>query len=242
MGHLARRVCVWFFRFFFSNKFSVGKSKTFMEFLLQHVYCQQKWGPPRLKMRAICIDTPIIGFDNVKPCVTFTTSMAAFFTLQHVRSNKILQKMLLWCQKWILQESRCTSNYLQRKKPLLIAMLEMGNNNFPPIFEEMTGKTFVLVWNKSRARCSFVYWTMYNIHINGSRTNGRHTTRNESAFASGLSSGISLTFGCSITATWTRWWCFGSRNYCGFSKESSHGRTERYSARNVCKNGHGFTL
>ena len=40
-------------------------------------------------MRAICIDTPIIGFDNVKPCVTFTTSMAAFFTLQHVSGNKI---------------------------------------------------------------------------------------------------------------------------------------------------------
>ena len=101
--------------FSFLTSFSVGKSKTFMEFLLQHVYCQQKWGPPRLKMRAICIDTPIIGFDNVKPCVTFTTSMAAFFTLQHVRSNKILQKMLLWCQKWILQESRCTSNYLLHK-------------------------------------------------------------------------------------------------------------------------------
>ena len=67
--------------------------------------------------------------------------------------------------------------FLLHKKPLLVAMLEMGNNNFPTIFEEMTGKTFGLVWNKSRARCSFVYWTMYNIHINGSRTNGRHPTR-----------------------------------------------------------------
>ena len=96
--------CVWFFRFSFSNKFFGGQKQNFyvVSLLLQHVYCQQKWGPPRLKMRAICIDTPIIGFDNVKPCVTFTTSMAAFFTLQHVRSNKILQKMLLWCQKWIL--------------------------------------------------------------------------------------------------------------------------------------------
>ena len=96
--------CVWFFRFSFSNKFFGGQKQNFyvVSLLLQHVYCQQKWGPPRLKMRAICIDTPIIGFDNVKPCVTFTTSMAAFFTLQHVRSNKILQKMLLWCQKWVL--------------------------------------------------------------------------------------------------------------------------------------------
>ena len=60
--------------------------------VFQHVPTKRT---PAVQNGAICIDTPIIGFDNVKPCVTFTTSMAAFFTLQHVSSNKILQKMLL---------------------------------------------------------------------------------------------------------------------------------------------------
>ena len=40
--------CVWFFRFFFSNKFSVGKSKTFMEFLFSYNMCiANKNGDPR---------------------------------------------------------------------------------------------------------------------------------------------------------------------------------------------------